>query len=45
MKNYLTLEEIREMMVKPETWYTPYIPLMITEVDNGTQANLVEAED
>ena len=48
MKNYLTLEEVKEALQHPEEWYVPYIPLLITPLisgSNGAQANLVEAED
>jgi hypothetical protein len=34
--NSITLEEVKEMMVHPENWYVPYIPLIITEpINNG----------
>lgn len=45
MKMYLTLDEVIELLNKPEEWYVPYIPLQIIpppsieEDVNGAQAN------
>ncbi len=36
-RNSMTLAEVKYAMTHPETWYVPYIPLMITTGSHSTK--------